>query len=67
MGSSQTSELRQLPGVTRKREQRLRDRGYIALWDIAEADIDELAEDLMIAKALAQQMIQTAQYLVLHE
>ncbi len=58
------SELQQLPGVTRKREQRMRDSGYIHLWDVAEADVNELAEDLMIAKALAQQMIKTAKYLV---
>jgi hypothetical protein len=49
------------------REQRLRDYGYITLWDVAEADVDELADDLMIAKALARQMIQTANELVLHE
>jgi excinuclease UvrABC nuclease subunit len=58
------SKFLQLPGVTRKREQRLYDYGYINLWDVAEADIDELATDLMIAKPLAQQMITTAKYLV---
>lgn len=67
MRASIEQGLQQLPAVTRKREQRLRDYGYITLWDVAEADTDELAEDLMIAKALARQMIQTAQYLVLHE
>ena len=58
------SKFLQLPGVTRKREQRLHDYGYINLWDVAEADIDELASDLMIAKSLAQQMISTAKNLV---
>jgi hypothetical protein len=67
MRPSVEPQLRQLPGVTRKREQRLRDYGYITLWDVAEADVDELADDLMIAKALARQMIQTANELVLHE
>ena len=67
MGYDKTSELLQLPGVTRKREQRLRDLGYLSLWDVAEADIDELADDLEITRSLSQQMIQTAQYLVMHD
>jgi len=65
--SNNNSELLQLPGVTRKREQRLRECGYVSLWDVADADIDQLTEDLEITKSLAQQMIQTAQYLVTHE
>jgi hypothetical protein len=39
----------------------------MTLWDVAEADVAVLADDLMIAKALARQMIQTANELVLHE
>ena len=67
MGYNQTSELLQLPSVTRKCAQRLREFGYFRLWDVAEANFDELVDDLEITKALAQQMIQTAQYLVMHE
>ena len=67
MRPSVEPHLRHLPGVTRKREQRLHDYGYITLWDVAEADVDELADDLMITKALARQMVQTANELVLHE
>jgi predicted RecB family nuclease len=67
MRYDQTSDLLQLPGVTHKREQRLRELGYLSLRDVAEADINELADDLEITKALAQQMIQTAQYLVRHD
>ena len=61
---SDDSELLQLPGVTRKREQRLRDYGFISLWDVAEADSSDLAEALIITRALAHQMITTAKYLV---
>ena len=67
MGYNHTSELLQLPGVTRKREQHLRELGYLCLRDVAEADVDELSDDLEITKALAQQMIQTVQYLVMHD
>ena len=61
------SKFLQLPGVTRKREQRLHDYGYIHLWDVAEADVEESAADLMIVRSLTQQMISTANYLVMIE
>jgi hypothetical protein len=44
--------------------QRLLDFGYISLWDVAEADCNDLAEDLMITRALAQEMITSAKYLI---
>ena len=54
------SNLTQLSRVNQEMENRLKEKGYDTLWDIAYADMEELAEDAGINIRVAERMIDEA-------
>jgi len=58
------SDLTQLSSVHKKLEERLKGMGYHTIWDIAYADIDELAEGARVSTRIAKRMIDEARKLV---
>jgi hypothetical protein len=58
------SDLTQLSWVNHEMERRLKEIGYDTLWDIAYADIEELAEDARISIRTAERMVGEARKLL---
>ncbi len=57
-------DLTQLSRVNQDMDRRLKERGYRDLWQIAFADIEELAEDGRVSTRVAERMINEARKLV---
>lgn len=53
-------DLTQLPGVDKSLERKLKELGYETLWEIAEAEADELAKDAGVTAKDAEKMIAAA-------
>lgn len=53
-------DLTQLSRVNQEMERRLKERGYRDLWQIAFADIEELAEDGRVGLRVAERMVEEA-------
>lgn len=58
------NDLTQLSRVNQEMESRLKGRGYRDLWQIAFADVDELAEDGRVSTRVAERMVEEARKLV---
>jgi hypothetical protein len=61
------SDLTQLSRVNQEMERKLKGMGYNLLWDIAYANINQLAEDARISIRTAKRMIDEARNLVVSE
>jgi predicted flap endonuclease-1-like 5' DNA nuclease len=48
-------DLMQLPGINKKLERKLRERGYNTLYEIGEADVNDLAKDAGVTGKEAKQ------------
>jgi predicted flap endonuclease-1-like 5' DNA nuclease len=57
-------DLTQLPGINKKLERKLKERGYDTLYEIGEADVNDLAKDAGVTRKEAKQMIDTANKLL---
>jgi uncharacterized membrane-anchored protein len=57
-------DLTQLSRVNQEMERRLKDRGYRDLWQIALADVDELAADGRVSRRVAERMVEEARKLL---
>ena len=57
-------DLTQLSRVNQEMERRLKGRGYRDLWQIAFADVDELAADGRVSTRTAERMVNEARKLV---
>lgn len=58
------SDLTQLSRVNQEMERRLKERGYRDLWQIAFADVAELAEDGRVGLRVAERMVEEARKLL---
>lgn len=58
------SDLTQLSRVNQEMERRLKEMGYSTLWQIAFADIEELADDGRVSIRVAERMIDEAKKLL---
>ena len=61
------SDLTQLSRVNQEMERRLKEMGYDTLWDIAYADINQLAEDARVSIRTAERMKDEARKLLEEE
>ena len=57
-------DLTQLPGINRKLERKLRERGYDTLYEVSEATVNDLAKDAGVTVKEAKQMIDKANALL---
>jgi hypothetical protein len=57
-------DLTQLSRVNQEMERRLKGMGYSTLWQIAFADVDELADEGRVSIRVAERMIDEAKKLV---
>ena len=60
-------DLTQLSRVNQEMERRLQERGYRDLWQIAFADVAELADDGRVSLRVAERMVEEAQKLLVLE
>jgi hypothetical protein len=58
------SDLTQLSRVNQEMERRLKDMGYKNLWQIAFADIEELADEGRVSTHTAKRMIDEARKMI---
>jgi len=57
-------DLTQLPGVDEELEKRLKEKGYITLWEVAFEDCDIFAVDAVTTKDAAEKIIANANTLL---
>ena len=58
------SDLKQLPGVDDELEKRLKEKGYVTLWEVAFEDFDVFAVDAGVTKDAAEKIIAAANMLL---
>ena len=64
VGDVDESDLKQLPGVDDELEKKLKEQGYVTLWDVAFEDYDVFAVAAGVTKDAAEKIVDAANELL---